>query len=146
MNDLRTAAGEFAIRNATEDLRMNDLRKATEDFESHIKTARWAENTVYGMAHDSGVTLKAFVGTGIQSVDLLRNSLGDAIQIIRKVMNGGLMRDLNEVMNFNLGGFDCVGEDRGIVVHTILYATHDISPAKVMAMKNIVSKHAKLYR
>jgi hypothetical protein len=125
---------------------MSDLQKAAAEFEEHIKTARWAENQVYGMAHDGGVTLKAFVGTGIQSVHILKKGLDEAVQNIRAEMNGGLLRELSEVMNFTLGGFDCVRETNGILVWTVISATHDISPAKIMAMKNIVSKHTKLFR
>lgn len=128
----------------------NELLKAAADYEAHLrsKEASWKEHTVYGLAHDGGVTLKAFVGTGIQSTDVLKKSIDKAVLDIRNVMNGGLMRDLSQDvgMNFSLYGFQCVREGTGLLIWTILSASHDVDADMIAKAEEVIKRHAKLLR
>ncbi len=112
------------------------------------KEASWKEHTVYGLAHDGGVTLKAFVSTGIQSTDTLKKSIDQAVLDIRNVMNGGLMRALSQDvgMNFTLYGFQCVREGTGLLIWTILSASHDVDAAMIARAQEAIKRHAKLLR
>lgn len=67
---------------------------------------------------------------------------------IRNVMNGGLMRALSQDvgMNFTLYGFQCVREGTGLLIWTILSASHDVDAAMIARAQEAIKRHAKLLR
>jgi hypothetical protein len=47
-------------------------------------------------------------------------------------------------MNFTLGGFDCVREAHGLLVWTVLSASHDVGADMIARSEEVIKRHATL--
>jgi len=94
---------------------------------------------------DGGVGLYSAVGFGVwHNPDDLQSSIKDSIGTIRKTLNGGLIRDLSVLMNFQLGRFVIIPQtSTWFDIMEGLNATHKIDRDQKAQIVEVVKKHVR---